>query len=69
LVASISIDADVPPTAIVSVPVPICALLATACEVRLAAAARFCTANEYCPATASEVVVTDAIVLSATVPV
>jgi hypothetical protein len=41
--------------------------LATGAEVSVAAVARFCTSREYCPGTALESVLAEAMVLSATV--
>src|ERR1700677_192196 len=65
---SMVIEVDAPPTASVNVPVPIAApALENACEVREAAVARFWTSKEYVPGTASESVVAEAMVLSATV--
>jgi hypothetical protein len=58
--------ADVP-TLILSAPVPTVAPVpATGAEVSVCALARFCTASEYVPATAPEVAVAVATVLSAT---
>ncbi len=50
-----------------NVPVPISVPLATGAELSDAAVARFCTSREYCPGTASELVLAEAMVLSATV--
>ena len=60
--------ADVPPTLIVRLPVPMVVVeLVTGAEVRVAALARFCTANVYVPATAVEEAVADAMLVSPTV--
>jgi hypothetical protein len=64
----IAMVADVPPTLIVKLPVPMVVLeLVTGAEVRVAALARFCTANVYVPATASEDAVAVAMLVSPTV--
>jgi hypothetical protein len=55
------------PTAMVNVPVPIAAVLDSGAEVNVAAVARWLTCREYWPATASDVVVAEAMLLSATV--
>ncbi len=62
------IEVEAPPTAIDKVPVPTTEVeLGTGCEVSVADVARFCTSSEYCPAAAPELVLADAMVLSATV--
>jgi hypothetical protein len=58
---------DLPPTEMVSVPVPIAVLAEKAPDVRLAAVAILFTCSEYVPATASELVLAEAMVASATV--
>ena len=69
LVESMVIAVDAPPTAMVRVPVPTAAALPanTGFEVKVAEVARLFTCSEYWPATASEVVVAVAMLLSATV--
>jgi hypothetical protein len=65
---SILMAVDWLPTDSVKVPVPTCELeLANAWDVNVALLARLFTSKEYCPATASELVVAVATVLSATV--
>jgi hypothetical protein len=59
---------EVPPTLIVKLPVPIVVFeLVTGAEVKVAALARFCTANVYVPATAVEEAVAVAMLVSPTV--
>jgi hypothetical protein len=59
---------DVPPTLIVKLPVPMLVFaLVTGADVRVAALARFWTANVYVPATAVEEAVADAMLVSPTV--
>jgi hypothetical protein len=67
-VESMEMEVEALPTVKVSVPVPTAVLpLATGAEVSVAAVARFCTSREYCPGTAVESVVAEAMVLSPTV--
>ena len=68
LVESMVIDVEAAPTAMFNVPVPmVVSPLATGAELSDAAVARFCTSREYWPGTASELVLAEAMVLSATV--
>ena len=69
LLESMVMEVEAAPTPTVSVPVPIVLELATAFDVREAAVARFWTSSEYWPSTAFELVVAEAMVLSATVAV
>jgi len=66
---SMLIEVEEPPTVIDRVPVPTTASApaATGAEVSVCDVARFCTASEYCPATALEVVLAEAMLGSATV--
>src|ERR1700675_3841779 len=68
-VVSILIDVEAPPTAIVRVPVPTTVVEppTNAWDVSVAGVARLFTCREYWPATASALVVADAMFLSATV--
>ncbi len=68
-VVSMLIDVEAPPTAIVRIPVPTTVEEppSNGLDVRVADVARLFTSREYWPATAPEVVLADAMVLSATV--